>query len=273
MGIKGRVRLQPVRRTILLGLGAGAAALWGLRAARAAPPDHSSPAVPASPAIAPSPSIAPNPMAPSTPAAAGTAVLYEEDPDVPTGKRFPGDVHWRLDTKADAKGGAAETVVRARVEVPDRGMALAATFGRNRDKSLPATHTIELIFTLPVGFTHGGIENVPGILMKASETAPGVPLGGVSVKVTTLYFLIGLTNREHEREANMRLLHERAWFDLPIVYSDKRRAILAFDKGRDGERAFSEAFAAWDDESASPAPGGGAAPKPGGDVEGHPKSK
>ena len=34
-------------------------------------------------------------------------------------------------------------------------------------------------------------------------------------------------------------------FDVPIVYTDGRRAILAVEKGTPGERAFKEAFAAW----------------------------
>ena len=32
----------------------------------------------------------------------------------------------------------------------------------------------------------------------------------------------------------------------PIVYTDTQRAILAIEKGRPGERAFGEAFAAWE---------------------------
>ena len=37
---------------------------------------------------------------------------------------------------------------------------------------------------------------------------------------------------------------ERAWFDIPIVHNNGRRAILALEKGNPGERAFEEAFKA-----------------------------
>src|SRR5262249_57331108 len=56
---------------------------------------------------------------------------------------------------------------------------------------------------------------------------------------------------EKESQRNITLLKEKPWFDIPIVYTDGRRAILAIEKGRSGERAFGQAFAAW----GSPAPG------------------
>jgi hypothetical protein len=43
----------------------------------------------------------------------------------------------------------------------------------------------------------------------------------------------------------VQLLKERAWFDIPVVYGNNRRAILALEKGTPGERAFEEAFKAW----------------------------
>ena len=50
---------------------------------------------------------------------------------------------------------------------------------------------------------------------------------------------------EYDRQRNIELLKERAWFDIPIVYNNNRRAILALEKGTPGERAFAEAFATW----------------------------
>ena len=35
--------------------------------------------------------------------------------------------------------------------------------------ALPASHTVEVMFTLPPDFPHGGITNIPGVLMKQSE--------------------------------------------------------------------------------------------------------
>jgi hypothetical protein len=116
---------------------------------------------------------------------------------------------------------------------------------RNTDQALPASHTVEIMFNLPADFPGGGIANVPGILMKQAEQARGTPLAGLAVKVTTGFFLIGLSAVEAEAARNMQLLKERPWFDIPIVYNNGGRAILAMEKGTPGERAFAEAFAAW----------------------------
>src|SRR6266446_2780122 len=66
--------------------------------------------------------------------------------------------------------------------------------------------------------------------MKAGETTRGDPLNGVSVKITDGFFIVGLSNVEPDRQRNVQLMKERPWFDVPIVYSDGRRAILAVEK-------------------------------------------
>ena len=48
-----------------------------------------------------------------------------------------------------------------------------------------------------------------------------------------------------DMQRNLQLLKERPWFDIPIVYNNGRRAILALEKGTPGEKAFEEAFKAW----------------------------
>jgi len=116
---------------------------------------------------------------------------------------------------------------------------------RNNDKTLPASHTVEIMFTLPPDFSHGGVQNIPGLLMKQAEQTRGVPLAGLAVKVTNGFFLIGLSAVESDMQRNIQLLKERSWFDVPIVYTDGRRAILAVEKGTPGERAFNDAFAVW----------------------------
>lgn len=184
------------------------------------------------------------------------AVLYEEDPAEPRGQQFVGAVVWsaaREKSKATSKGNvqadesaAVEMVLRANVVVPDTGLSLKWAMRRNYDRSLPASHVIDMIFDLTADFRHGGIQNVPGVLAKSDERTRGVPLAGLTVKVTTGYFLLGLSAVDTESRRNVMLLKERSWIDIPIVYTDGRRAILAIEKGRAGERAFQETFATWD---------------------------
>ncbi len=41
-----------------------------------------------------------------------------------------------------------------------------------------------------------------------------------------------------------------AWFDVPMVYANNRRAILRVEKGSPGERVFNDAFATWESPTA-----------------------
>jgi len=179
-----------------------------------------------------------------TAAVAQRVVLYEEDPADPQGKRLVGSAIWRTETLAGAPGQPPEVAIRADVEIPERRLTMTWSLRRNTDKS-PASHTIEIMFKLPADFPSGGIANVPGILMKQTEQTRGVPLAGVAVKVTDGYFLIGLSGIDGDRERNLQLLKDRGWLDIPVVYGNSRRAILALEKGTPGERAFADAFRAW----------------------------
>ena len=178
-------------------------------------------------------------------AVAQKVVLYDEDPNDPQGKRYVGSALWRTETVSPGPGLAPELAVRADIEIPERKLRMTWSLRRNTDKALPASHTIEILFTLPADFPEGGIGNVPGVLMKQNEQARGVPLAGLAVKVTNGYFLIGLSAVDVDLQRNVQLLKERDWFDIPVVYTSGKRAILAMEKGTPGTRAFEEAFRAW----------------------------
>lgn len=172
-------------------------------------------------------------------------VLYDEDPADPKGKQYVGSVIWRTEPVKGSGNQKPDIAVRADIEIPDRKFKMTMSFRRNTDSSLPASHTAELTFILPQDFAGGGVGNVPGILMKSNEQARGTPLSALAVKVTDGFFLVGLSNVDSERTRNLQLLKERSWFDVPLVYTNQRRAIIAIEKGAPGERAFNEAFAAW----------------------------
>ena len=181
-------------------------------------------------------------------AAGQRAILYEEDPNDPNGRRFSGSATWRtkiVPVGRPNEAPARETAVEAVIAIPERGLSLTLTLRRNTDASLPAAHTIELRFKLSDA-APARIGNVPGVLMKTGETARGVPLAATSVKVTNGFFLIGLSALPADRSRNRHLLAESGWIDVPIVYDNGRRAILAFEKGEPGEAAVKAAFAAWE---------------------------
>jgi len=187
------------------------------------------------------PSATEQPIAP----VAQRVVLYDEDPSDPKGKQYVGSVVWRTEPIKASGNQKADIAVRADIDIPDRKFKMTMSFRRNTDTSLPASHTAELTFILPPDFSGGGIANVPGILMKSNEQARGTPLAGLAVKVTDGFFLVGLSNVDADRSRNIQLLKERSWFDVPLVYTNQRRAIIAIEKGPPGERAFNDAFAAW----------------------------
>jgi hypothetical protein len=162
------------------------------------------------------------------------AFLYEEDPADPHGRRTPGSVSWRVDR-------GSEMVLYADVTVPGRGLALTVSFRKNTDRALPASHVIEIA----VSASDPEVADIPGVLMKPRESTRGVPLAGLAVKVTSRHFIIGLSDTPADRTRNAELLTQRPWFDVPLVLSTGRRAIVAIEKGEAGEDAFRQAFAAW----------------------------
>jgi hypothetical protein len=246
----------PFKSAIAIGIVlilAGAAILWGPSlvsmvrqmlkpsAVVEAPKDTTSPA--------PKPKIADRVGQPSSSETmapvAQRVVLYDEDPADPKGKQYVGTVVWRTEQIKGTGNQKGDLAVRADIDIPERKFKMTMSFRRNTDSSLPASHTAELTFILPQNFDGGGVGNVPGILMKSNEQARGTPLAGLAVKVTDGFFLVGLSNVDADRARNLQLLKERSWFDIPLVYANQRRAIIAIEKGAPGERAFQDAFAAW----------------------------
>jgi hypothetical protein len=185
------------------------------------------------------------------------AILYEETPDQKGGTAFQGSIVWRTEP---APNNPAETVLRGDIAVPDRDITVSFMMQRNTDPTLPASHTIDVQFTLPQDFANGGIGSVPGILFKPSEEAGGSALSGLSVKVTNNFFLVGLSAAPKDLAENLKAIRERGWIDIPLLYDNGRRAVLTLEKGVPGERAFEEAMAAW--SNAGPVAGGPAAGVP-----------
>lgn len=171
------------------------------------------------------------------------AVLYEEPLDSAAAASgvvaINAAVTWSFVQGTDG----AEVV--GNIDVPERAMKLKITLRRNVDETLPASHLVEVVIETPANFPGKGIKDVPRLVLKPSEEARGQPLIGASAKVADGFFWIGLSSEAADLASNLKLLKERTWIDLPLVYETGQRAILTFEKGTPGERVFERALTAW----------------------------
>lgn len=188
--------------------------------------------------------IAGTPPATSEGAVAGPkAVLYEErlDAAAATGVvAIDASVEWRF--VQDSENGPE---ISADIEVPERKMTVNMVIRRNTDPTLPASHLVEATIKTPPDFPGKGIRSVPRLVLKDGENERGTPLIGAGAKVADGYFWIALSAAEEDVAQNLKLLKDRSWIDLQLVYETGQRAILTFDKGPQGVEVFDNAFAAW----------------------------
>jgi hypothetical protein len=135
--------------------------------------------------------------------------------------------------------------VRGELTIPEAGLNVRMTLRRNADATLPASHILELIMTVPEDFAGGTIEDVQRVNMKPTEESAGAPLAATPVKVADKFFLVALENAPPAIESNLKLLREQSWIDLPVVYRTGRRALFTMEKGLVGDKVFKEVLDAW----------------------------
>ena len=206
----------------------------------------------------PPPSAAPDSSQPAAPSQAQQAqtgqagvavgqkaIYYEERTNVAQGSAEPGNVVWSLVQESPGGDEPPEPAIRGEVQVPGKEVQLRFTIRRNADDTLPASHIIEMIFLTPDGFEGGGIDNVLRIALKAAEQEAGNPLIGIPAKIADGYFLVALNDTKADQEANLSLLRNQEWIDVPVIYKSGRRALLTMEKGIPGDKVFDEAIKAW----------------------------
>lgn len=201
----------------------------------------------AAPAATPpvTPTGAPDAATTQMPAGAQKMFLYEERLGQTAPTAIEGGVAWSLKEEAPEAGQRPEPVIQAQITVPDRGLTALMTIKRNTDTSLPASHTIEFVFSLPENFEGGSIDSVQRVAMKRNEQDRGDPLIAVPAKITDDFHMIALNDFPEAVTTNLDLLRTRSWIDIPLTYRNGRRALLTLEKGAAGNEAFTQALAAW----------------------------
>ncbi|KSV82738.1 hypothetical protein [Sinorhizobium sp. Sb3] len=171
--------------------------------------------------------------------------LYEERLGQSSPTAIPGTVAWSV--KEESPGGDAkpEPAIQAQITIPDRGLTALMTIKRNADESLPASHVVEFVFSLPPNFEGGAIDSVQRVSMKRTEQDRGDALIAVPAKITDDFHMIALNDSKDAIGNNTELLRSRSWIDIPLTYRNGRRALLTLEKGPSGTDAFNQAMRAW----------------------------
>ncbi|MBV2185072.1 MAG: hypothetical protein KUL88_11080 [Rhizobium sp.] len=170
--------------------------------------------------------------------------LYEERLGQTSPTAVPGTVAWTA-LRETGEDGKPNPEIQGKITIPDRGLTALITIKRNSDPSLPASHLIEVVFSVPADFEGGAIDKLERIAMKRTEQDRGDPLVAVSAKVTDDTYLVALNDFADVMKANLDLLSTRGWIDIPVSYRNGRRALLTLDKGAAGKAVFDQVIKEW----------------------------
>lgn len=179
---------------------------------------------------------------PTAQASAGSQSLLIEEQTSGSGGAVPfsGQTQWTREV--DELG---IPTIRATASIPARNLSVDVLIRKNSDEALPASHLIEVNFTVTDSFLGGSIASLPGVLMKDQELAQGTPLIGASVRIVDNSFLFAMSGAEADMARNLELIGQNGWLDLPLVYGTGRKAILTLEKGVAGNQIFEDVLAEW----------------------------
>lgn len=183
----------------------------------------------------------PSPRPDYTPAlptivATAKAFFYEEQIEG-SPLAVPGTVEWKISEKSFSDGWRRKTIVGL-VKYPERSISVSLSIEPNDDSTLPASHVISLLFTLPAGYQKGTVLSVPRIALKATEQQRGESLIGVPARLTDYLHIVALNDDPEARLKNITLLAKQGWLDIPVTFTDNTRALITLEKGEIGEQIF-----------------------------------
>jgi hypothetical protein len=180
-------------------------------------------------------------------------------------KRSAGTVAWRAE-QVKTSDGHDDPAVRADVDIPDAHLKLTWLLRRNFDPSLPASHVIELNFTVPPDFIDGGIGSVYTTFLASTEMSGSLTglLGTVFKTNVAGQFVNALSDSPVNRCKNQAALNDNAWVAVYINGVKRKPNVfrpavsdqsLWLSKGEAGQRIFDAVFAAWEKRPAAGARG------------------
>jgi hypothetical protein len=186
----------------------------------------------------------PGPPIPSLPVAHRAALLVQAKDDPSKVNTYVGTVVWRAENVSSGPDEPLRTAVHAEIEIPEEQFRADIMIQKNFDATLPASHTVMLIFVSPSDGPLGNIKQVSSVQMRQEDTPIGDTLAGITVPIVENSFLIGLAQGQAEA-SNLERLRSREWLDVPMVLANGLSAKLTLEKGPSGQRVFNDAIASW----------------------------
>ena len=188
------------------------------------------------------------PANPPIPVARRAALLVEAPEEPSKVLTFRGTVVWRVDNVSNGPDEPLSMAVRAEIDIPEEKLRVAMMLQKNFDGTLPASHTMKLVFAVPQDSPLGNIKQISVVQMRREDNPTGESLTGITVPVMENSFLVGFA-RGHAEASNLDLLRSREWLDVPMVLANGHIAKLTFEKGPSGQRALDDAMASWQRDS------------------------
>jgi hypothetical protein len=188
------------------------------------------------------------PANPPIPVARRAALLVEAPEEPSKVITFRGTVVWRVDNVSNGPDEPLSMAVRADIDIPEEKLQVAMMLQKNFDGTLPASHTMKLMFAVPQDSPLGNIKQISVVQMRREDNPTGESLMGITVPVMENSFLVGFARGQAEA-SNLDLLRSREWLDVPMVLANGHIAKLTFEKGPSGQRALDDAMASWQRDS------------------------
>src|SRR5262249_28485912 len=156
---------------------------------------------------------------------------------------------------------------QAKVSIPDRKLDLTMSFHKNNDPT--ASHQIDINVAIGVGSSMGAIDTIPTMVLRANDQDAGVKIAGRAVKLMEACASVVATTPKCRKPsnkpaatsagvywiemspiptdvtANVSLLRDKPFIDLPLAYKSGQRAYITIEKGQPGAATFAKAIAAW----------------------------
>jgi hypothetical protein len=171
-------------------------------------------------------------------------------------KRSEGTVVWRTE-QVKTPDGRDDLAIRADVDIPGPDLKLKMLLRRNFDPSTPASHVIELSFTIPPALMDGSISNAFAVSMAPAEMS-----GKVKVLPGNTYkmhgdglFLHAFSVEPAEICQSLAALDSDTWLAVYLNGAKRKPNVfrpaisdqsLWISKGESGQRVFDTVFAAWE---------------------------